>query len=150
MKKISIILLFLWCKAITGQSEGVSEVRNAMNNKYPTVSHEGKIIFIASELNGKKYAPEELKELEKTATVYQFAKLKGGLKGIICLLLVKDASREVELNKLGIEKVMKLQEKDLSSIDLKTAMFVSSDGQVTPYLPNNINIFSMVNSLITR
>lgn len=150
MKKVIIVLLTVWSYSLSGQSVQVSEIKNAITSKFNTVTLENKIVFIASELNGKMFEQEDLKELEKTASVYEFAKLKGGVKGIVCVLIVKDAAREIELNKLGIQKVYKLQEKDATKLNLENPVFINAQDEIQNHNSSSIKIFGTVNRLITR
>jgi len=150
MRKIIIIILTVWSYSLSGQSVQVSEIKNAITSKFNTVTLENKIVFIASELNGKMFEQEDLKELEKTASVYEFAKLKGGVKGIVCVLIVKDAAREIELNKLGINKVYKLQAMDATKINLENPVFINYEDEIQNHTSGSVKIFNTVNRLITR
>lgn len=150
MRKITSLILLLCAGYIGAQTNRAEKVKDILQVQFPALVLEDKLIFVASEVNGKTYSMDELSELNRTAGVYEFAKLKGGSKGIICVLIVKDASREIELNKNGISKVLKLKMPQGNSIELETPVFIQSDDSEKVNGLDDVKIFKAVNALITR
>jgi hypothetical protein len=150
MRKITSLVLLLFAGYIGAQTERVGKIKEMLQGQFPALVLEDKLLFVASEVNGKTYSIDELSELNRTAGVYEFAKLKGGSKGLICVLIVKDSSREIELNKNGISKVLKLKIPQGNPIELEKPVFVQADGSEKIQALDEVKIFKTVNALITR
>ena len=95
------------------------------------------------------------KAFEKVANTYEFAHLKGGLKGIVVLLINKDnlsSLANISLSKDGIKKSINLKLSDLKqhNSDLPSNIIFDSNGKIIYNNLEAINVFEKINQLITR
>jgi hypothetical protein len=150
MRKVISLVLMLCAGYIGAQSNKAEKVKEILNTRFPLMNLENKLVFVASETDDKHYSINDLTELNKTASVYEFAKLKGGSKGILCVLLIKDTAREIELNKNGFSNIIKIKVDESKDLTLDKPLFINADGSEREHTSFEVKIFKTVNALITR
>lgn len=150
-RSLTIALLFVisFCGA---QKEIYQKVSGLIIQNNPDLKIEGKVVVInfdriSPQLNKTLYS-----QLEKTANVYEVAKLKGGKKGVVCVTIVNDTQAEVVLNKEGYKKLVKIKITNLGTISVENIKNIAfdSNGDVVFKNINENEIYESVHKLITR
>lgn len=152
MKKSLIIAWVFLVNICAAQQTVYQKVSEAIAKSNPEIGLEDKIVLInldrsPVQLNNKLYT-----ELEKTATVYGTAKLKGGKKGVVCVTIVNDAEEEVALNKEGYKSLVKIKLSEVEGLggDNLRNIAYGSDGEVIFKNIEVKDVFESVHKLITR
>jgi hypothetical protein len=82
--------------------------------------------------------------------IYEFAKLKGGLKGLVCVIINKEGdAASIILNKDGATKLIQLNNLDVPSNTVSNFVFDENGKEVYKNIPSG-KIFESINQLITR
>lgn len=149
MKKI-ITLLFLFCFSKQyAQSEISKQVKEALNQKYADLVLDNKLLVVnhASSLTDATQQKVN-SELEKTENVYQNAKLKGGKKGVVCVMIVDNTDQEIAFKK-SVKNCYLIKVNDIALTPSKT-IIIDSEGTVVFENVDASKIYNSVQSLITR
>jgi hypothetical protein len=90
-------------------------------------------------------------ELEKTAKVYANAKLKGGKKGLVCVVIAENIDQVIALKKT-LKYCYVINKTEVEKIDLneRSTMIIDSEGNISKNQIQSNAIYSTVQSLITR
>jgi hypothetical protein len=151
MKKLLLIITLFFCKTFIAQINYnflVSEIKK----QHPQLELQNKLISVNVWSAENIESREANKAFQKTFTTYEFAKLKGGLKGVVCFLINKDNANEsaIILNKDGIVKPIILKDLDPTLVsNLSNVVFDANGNEVYKNLPSS-NVFKSFNQLITR
>lgn len=154
-KKQLIIFLVLLSSLFKAQSDFYVELKKVMKQKYADKNIENRIIAVnfwsSEDINSK----EINKNFEKTQTIYEFAKLKGGPKGFVTILVCKDqlsSTAKIILNKDAILKSIPLQLSDFNQSLITGIQNIIFDENGNSLYENILltKIDEFINSLITR
>jgi len=148
MKNIIYILFTLFSVNVFGQQALYNKVNEVLVNKgFNSTSLDNKLTAI-SYYNG---SVNLAKELDKTMSVYQYAKLKGGKKGIVVVMIVDNIDQQIQLEKLGYTHSIKIVKSELGDVipDVTTVVY-NSDGQVVLKDKKEGEVYTSVQQLITR
>ena len=140
---------------LSAQSNLNFEVKNLIYSNYPNTNIENTLLAINFWSVSDSKSRDLNKAFEKVANTYEFAHLKGGLKGIVVLLVNKDnlsSLANISLSKDGIKKSINLKLADLKqhNSDLPSNIIFDSNGKIIYNNLDAINVFEKINQLITR
>ena len=140
---------------LSAQSNLNFEVKNLIYSQYPNTNIENTLLAINFWSVSDSKSRDLNKAFEKVANTYEFAHLKGGLKGIVVLLVNKDnlsSLANISLSKDGIKKAINLKLSDLKqhNSDLPSNIIFDSNGKIIYNNLEAINVFEKINQLITR
>lgn len=147
MSKKTLIIAFSFLVSLcSAQQDIYKEVSAFIKQHHPELIMQSKLLVI-NFANDKAYS-----SLEKTATVYGTAKLKGGRNGVVCVTIVKDTDAEIALNKQGYKNMQVISASQLGAMESKgidNITFNSNGDVVFQGLEPN-KIYEAINQLITR
>ena len=140
---------------LSAQSNLNFEVKNLIYSNYPNTNIENTLLAINFWSVSDSKSRDLNKAFEKVANTYEFAHLKGGLKGIVVLLINKDnlsSLANISLSKDGIKKSINLKLSDLKqhNSDLPSNIIFDSNGKIIYDNLEAINVYEKINQLITR
>ena len=140
---------------LSAQSNLNFEVKNLIYSNYPNTNIENTLLAINFWSVSDSKSRDLNKAFEKVANTYEFAHLKGGLKGIVVLLVNKDnlsSLANISLSKDGIKKSINLKLSDLKqhNSDLPSNIIFDSNGKIIYDNLEAINVYEKINQLITR
>ena len=140
---------------LSAQSNLNFEVKNLIYSQYPNTNIENTLLAINFWSVSDAKSRDLNKAFEKVAKTYEFAQLKGGLKGIVVLLINKDnlsSIANISLSKDGIKKSINLKLSDLKqhNSDLPSNIIFDSNGKIIYDNLEAINVFEKINQLISR
>ena len=140
---------------LSAQSNLNFDVKNLIYSNYPNTNIENTLLAINFWSVSDSKSRDLNKAFEKVANTYEFAHLKGGLKGIVVLLINKDnlsSLANISLSKDGIKKSINLKLSDLKqhNSDLPSNIIFDSNGKIIYDNLEAINVFEKINQLITR
>ena len=140
---------------LSAQSNLNFEVKNLIYSNYPNTNIENTLLAINFWSVSDSKSRDLNKAFEKVANTYEFAHLKGGLKGIVVLLVNKDnlsSLANISLSKDGIKKSINLKLSDLKqhNSDLPSNIIFDSNGKIIYDNLEAINVFEKINQLISR
>lgn len=149
MKKILTLLILFCISKQYSQSEISKQVKEALNNKYADLVLENKLILINHAASITDVSQQKVNtEFEKTANVYQNAKLKGGSKGLVCVMIVDNTEQEIAFKK-SIKNCYFVRSGEIN-IPVTKTVIIDSEGTVVNGSVEASKIYSSVHSLITR
>ena len=154
-KNIFTGFIILYTSLLSAQSNLNFEVKNLIYSNYPNTNIENTLLAINFWSVSDSKSRDLNKAFEKVANTYEFAHLKGGLKGIVVLLVNKDnlsSLANISLSKDGIKKSINLKLADLKqhNSDLPSNIIFDSNGKIIYNNLEAINVFEKINQLITR
>jgi len=140
---------------LSAQSNLNFEIKNLIYSQYPNTNIENTLLAINFWSVSDSKSRDLNNAFEKVANTYEFAHLKGGLKGIVVLLINKDnlsSLANISLSKDGIKKAINLKLSDLKqhNSDLPSNIIFDSNGKIIYNNLEAINVFEKINQLITR
>lgn len=152
MKKTLIIVFALLASLCNAQEDIYQKVNAFLKQNNPDLIIQNKVLVVNFANPQQKDAGGVYKSLEKTGSVYQVAKLKGGRNGVICVTVVKDSQEEIALNKLGYKHIYVINGSQLENTDTKGIDNITFDsmGKVVYKNLESNKIFEAINHLITR
>lgn len=145
MKTTLIIAFSFLVSLCNAQQDIYKELSAFIKQHHPDVITQSKLLVV-------NFANEKANaSLEKTATVYGNAKLKGGRNGVICVTVLKDTDAEIALNKQGYKNIYVINGSQLNvnSKGIDNITFNSNGDVVFQGLEPN-KIYEAINQLITR
>lgn len=148
-------LIIVYTFLLSAQSNLNFEIKNLIYLQYPNINTENTLLAINFWSVSDSKSRDLNKAFEKVAKTYEFAHLKGGLKGIVVLLINKDnlsSTANITLSKDGIKKSINLKSSDLKQhkSDLPSNIIFDSNGKIIYENIDAINVFEKINQLITR
>lgn len=149
MKKILFCLLFFVAGVSYAQNKYALKVKELLLLNNPQIALTSKLLFVAKEVG----ANDQLKkEIQRTSKVYEVAKLDGGKKGLVSVVIVKDLQEELMLKKEGLHNVFFIRASELQDIKEEGSLpilFNSENSIIAESIPSH-ELFSTINNLITR
>lgn len=157
MKKVFLLPLLMCClgNSLAQNSETLYTIKELIRIQFPQVETENKLIAINIWSPSDNESRACNQAFENTFNTFKDARLKGGQRGLILVLLVKenlDPTAFTLLKKDGVQCALVYSLSDAGNPSLfkyKNAVF-ASDGEVLYKNLYSDNIFSSVQSLITR
>ena len=153
-------ILFIFCLTtlyafVHAQSDLYLKIITIISKTNPEIITTNKLIAynVWSVSNGE--SREANKSFEKVYKTYEYAKLKGGLKGIVVVAINKDdlsTTANITYNKDGITKMISLKLEDFKGIEsglTTNAVFDSKGNEIYENLGAS-QIFNSINKLVTR
>ncbi|MGZ3901826.1 MAG: hypothetical protein ACXVDC_15975 [Bacteroidia bacterium] len=152
MKKLTFIFLFSAVNILFAQQSLFEKIKIEVNKQYPEIKLENKIIVVnAWSVNDAK-SREANKEIDKAINTFGYAKLKGGSKGVVGILINIDEDKKLEEITLKKDKAVHtimIPKGMLDVSGLSTIVFDSEGKKIYNGLEPNL-IFSSIHNLITR
>ncbi|MBA3665698.1 MAG: hypothetical protein H0W61_16055 [Bacteroidetes bacterium] len=152
MKKIIIIFFCFFASNFLAQDNLFVKVKEQLKKQHPELQIENKLIVINVWSSNDAESRNANAELNKTASTFEYAKLKGGRRGMIAVVINSDESENLSVITLGKDKITKaiaLSKADLDVSAVKTVAFDSDGNKVYSSIPSK-DIFSSIQKLITR
>jgi hypothetical protein len=152
MKKLLVLLMLLFIGNTKAQESLRSKLNLILNQKYNEVITDNKLLLLHSaSANLDQTENNTNEELERTAKVYANAKLKGGKKGLVCVVIAENTDQVIALKKT-LKYCYVINKADVEKIDLKerSTMIIDSEGNISNDQIQSNAIYSTVQSLITR
>lgn len=151
MKKIAILFLFVaFTNFLNAQSDLFLTVKKAIKENYPEVNLEHKLIAVNVWLVSNQESRDANKQFNNVYKIYEFAKLTGGLKGLVCVIINKEGdAASIILNKDGATKLIQLNNLDVPANAVSNFVFDENGKEVYKNIPSG-KIFESINKLITR
>jgi hypothetical protein len=155
MKKLLFTGLLLTTVFMNAQQDLYWQVKKQLEINHPEISDRNRLIAINFWSTSDAESREANRSFEKAYKVYESARLKGGMYGMIAIAVNKEAlssTATITLAKDGISKLLSFKMEDLKPVvteGLKNIVFDSDGNAVYRNLPPD-KIFSSVNQLITR
>jgi len=156
MNRIIFILLSFFAQfSISAQNAMFTQIKQLINEKHPEIELSQKLIGFVVWSSSDITSRDCLKSFNKTVTVYNQARLKGGLQGIEIIAINRDnlsSEALVVLEKEKITKLIPVKLEELNGVEIgqiKNVIFDSSGNEVYRNLTES-TIFSSINKLITR
>jgi hypothetical protein len=156
MKKLLLIVsTFFLSTFLNAQSDLYVKIKKALQQTHPELVTDNKLIAINIWSVEDANSRERNKSFEKAYNVYQVARLKGGLRGLVVVTLNLDnlsSTATIALGKDNVVKSVSLKANDveaLNSYGIENIVFDSTGNSVYKNLSAS-TIFSSIQSLITR
>ncbi|MBK9283385.1 MAG: hypothetical protein IPM51_03610 [Sphingobacteriaceae bacterium] len=151
MKKIGLITLILISSILSAQDNLYTKIKERLKAEHPEINLENKLIAVNVWSAQDKTSRDMNAELNKAYSIYEFAKLKGGSRGMIGVLvsLNEDLSlNDITLTKDKTEKAISVVSNGLNVSGIKNVIF-DSEGTV---IQKNLEagLFKQINQLVTR
>jgi len=150
MKRITLLLLLFLANHYFGQNS-FEKIKNELMKNHPEVLLDNKIIIVNYWSVNDQSNKEANLELNKTVTVFEHAKLKGGKKGVIGVIVCSDSNKtgvEVSLNKGNLLKPYLLGG-DFSESVNKNIVY-DAEGNIVYKNLSASELFDSIQQLITR
>lgn len=155
--KRTLLVLFLTSLAFFGKSQDdfYLKLRKIITETHPEISLENKLIAYNVWSVDNAESREANKSFEKAYTVYEMAKLKGGLKGIVVVAINKDnltSTASITFSKDGLSKMISMKYEDVSDGKSQGTANAVYDANGKPVFTNLSaqHVYGSINSLITR
>lgn len=153
-KTISILLIAFASLSAAAQDQLYKQLVQLIQENNPQVKTDNKLIAVnfwsIKDLNSR----EANKAFNKAVNVYEVARLKGGLKGLIAIAVCTDgdeAESVIVLNKDGNTRLIPLKNTNFHTDLLKPGNWVFDSQGVAVYSNlQTTTIFNAINQLITR
>ena len=151
MKKIITLLFLAFMLKSNSQVDLYTKIKSQFKSQYPEINLENKLIAISFWTSSDLSSRDTNKQFNKVYTTYEFAKLKGGLKGIVCISINKTAENaSIILTKDGVSKLIQISNIDLNDIGtLANVVYDALGNEVYKNIAPE-KIFESINKLITR
>lgn len=156
MKKTLLTLSFTAIGLLMNAQINLYEkLKKMIVETHPEIKLENRLIAFNTWSVDNSESREANKSFEKVCSVYEFARLKGGSKGIIVVAINKDnlsSTANITYTKDGISKLISVKLEDLAggeTITDSNGVFDSSGNEIYRNLSSE-NIYSSINHLITR
>lgn len=151
MRKLSLILFFSAITTIlNAQSDLFLKVKKAIQENHPEISLQNRLIGVNIWSANNAESREANKQFNSVYKIYEFAKLQGGRKGLICVTINKEGdAASIILNKDGATKLIQLNNFDVSAITNSNFVFDEQGTEVYKNISSE-KIFESINKLITR
>lgn len=152
MTKLITAMLFLtFIVKVNAQTDLYLKIKSQLKNEHPEINLENKLIAVSFWSPDNSESREANKDFNKAYKMYEFAKLKGGFKGIVCLAVNKTGENaSIILNKDGVNKVITLNGIDAKNYSTVTNVVFDSQGTEVFKNISHEQIFESIHNLITR
>ncbi len=155
MKKTLLILtLFLFCNLGNSQTDTFQKIKDLLQQYHPELNTENKLIAFTMWSSEDKESREILKRFDKVYTYYEFAKLKGGSKGLIVVAFNQtnsESTTQICFHKDGVLKTIAFNANlfEATGLDLKNAVFDSNGKMIFKNLTKDLVVES-IHQRVTR
>lgn len=152
MKKIFLLFIVFCFSTIKAQDALRNNINLVLSQKYSDINTTNKLLLVHRVSSSQEQSKNDItNELEKTTKVYANAKLKGGTKGMICVVIAENTNQVIALKK-NLKYCQVLSEDDFESSTLKafTTTVIDANGNITNDHVQAKSIYSTIQSLITR
>jgi hypothetical protein len=154
MRNLLLTITLLFCLSSKAQNDTYARLKNIIRQTHPEIITDDKLLAFNVWSVNEPESREANKSFDKVNTVYEYARLKGGLRGVVIVAINKDnlsGMATVAYTRDGIHKLISLPAADLEGMDLSNSnmVFDSSGNEVYRNLPSS-QVFSSFNQLITR
>ena len=152
MRNLIIIFSVLLSAGYRSQTDLYSQLKKIIHQTHPEINTDGKLLALNSWSIDDPASREANKSFDRTYSVYEYAKLKGGPKGIVVVAINKDnlsSMATITYTKDGIHKVISLGIEKFDGTDfnlVSNMIFDSSGSLIYKNLPSS-QIFSSVNQV---
>jgi hypothetical protein len=155
MKKLFIPILFaLLSNFVNAQTDLFFEVKKIISETRSEISTENKLIALSCWKLQDLESRDANKAFEKAYKIYEYAKLKGGLRGIVVVIVNQDKLQNmtnIAITKDGITKSISLKSEDLkSSFNNNFNVVFDSNGKTIYKNLSSSKVFESISNLITR
>jgi hypothetical protein len=151
MKRILILFSILVSQGFYSQTDLFKSLKERIMVEHPEIKQENKLIVVNVWSAGNAASREASRQLDKASVAYEWAKLKGGPKGMTGIVICADDDETMEKVVMDKDKLKKAISIKKDGLDLKgiSNIIFDHDGNV---LAKNVNgdIFEEVHKLITR
>ncbi len=149
MKKIFFSLLFVIASLSYAQNKLAVKVKDVLMSNYPQLALTNKLLLVVKEAGTNDQLK---KELQRTSKVYEVAKLDGGKKGLVSVVIVNDLQEELMLKKEGLTNVYFIRSSDLQDCREEGTLPIlySNENTILAESIPSHEIFTTINHLITR
>jgi hypothetical protein len=153
MKKI-IFLLALVCgiETITAQTNSVEKIYSYLLNHSSGIDLQNKLVMVNIWSSTSLNSRECNKAMDKTMQTYQYAKLKGGAKGMVAFdICIDNTSNAIQIirTKDGIKHMLELPNDKNFSFNEGNFTFDANGKLIAQNTPST-KIYETVHQLITR
>ena len=150
MRKLALICLFVAVNTfLNAQSDLYLKVKKAMQESHPEINMADHLIAVNIWSSDNQESREANKHFNRNYGIYEFAKLKGGLKGLICVTINKEGeTSSVILSKDGATKLIQLNSVEVVNTP-SNFVFDDQGKEIYKNIPSE-KIFESINKLITR
>lgn len=150
MKKTILLLLVLLSFYGKSQVSLYKQIKDAISAENPKINFDEKLIALnvwqASDVESRNAN----KEFDKVYKIYEFAKLKGGLRGVVVANVnLMDQTASILLKKDGIEKLITISINSNELEGKKNLIFNSNGDKIFENIEST-QVFKTFNNLITR
>ncbi|MFN7910215.1 MAG: hypothetical protein ACK5QC_00225 [Bacteroidota bacterium] len=150
MKKQILMLLVLLSFSGKSQLTLYKQIKDAISIENPKISFDDKLVAINIWQANDIESRNANKEFDKVYKTYEFAKLKGGLKGVVVANVnLTDQTASILLKKDGIEKLITISINTNELQGKKNIVFNSNGDKVLENIPS-ADVFKSFINLITR
>ncbi|MES2681300.1 MAG: hypothetical protein V4635_15500 [Bacteroidota bacterium] len=155
MRNLIFTFSVLFCVSLNAQTDTYARLKNLIRQTHPEIITEDKLIAFNVWSAGDMESREANKSFDRAYSVYEYAKLKGGPRGIVVVTINKDnlsGMATIAYTRDGAHKLISVAAESIEGMDLQArsnAIFDSSGNEIYKNLPAS-KIFSSVNQLITR
>lgn len=162
--KLSFVILFFFTfLKVNGQNNNYASIQKEITSTFPEINFSNKLLVLSIWNSNDLNSREMNKEIQRVYTIYQGAKLKDGLKGVVFVSISSDNNelqysicRNKDLNTYnysicdfkGYDKNSKLFNMSLDN-NIKNIVYNSKGILVYQNLETD-KIFKSFNSLLTR
>ncbi len=156
MNKLILIFSVMFCTvSLRAQTEAYVKLKKAIERTHPEIVLDNRLIaFNVWSVAGQE-GRDANKSFEKAYEVFGHARLKGGAKGIVVVLVNTDdlsSTAVILLGKDRVSKCISLKSEDLpdfTSMHAANMVFDASGNEVYRDLPADV-VFRKIQNLITR
>ncbi len=152
MKKTILILLVFLVNTFLAQDNLYLKIKEQIIKEYPKVNLENKLLALNIWSANKPQSKKANSELNTAASTFGYAKLKGGVKGIIAVTICIDTEKSaatIMLSKENLTKILIIEKDNLDVAGLSNIVFDANGMQIYKDVPAE-EIFSSIQKLITR
>ena len=152
MKKLLFLSLLFAGNILSAQQNLFEKIKIELKNQYPEINVENKIIIINTWSVNDAKSREVNAEINKSVNTFEFAKLKGGSKGVIAVVVNTDNDHNMEEITLKKDKIVKPFALTLDNSLLVTVSNIVYDSQGKEIYKDlqPAQLFSSIQNLITR
>jgi len=151
MKKSFLLFFILLSSVVTAQDNLYKKIKERLKAEHPEIKTENKLLVVNFWSIEDANSREANVQMNKAYTAYEYAKLKGGLKGMIGVMI--SLNEEISLNDITIGKDKVTKNISMVSYGLDAgnhkSIIYDSNGNVVKESAGT-ELFKEINQLITR
>lgn len=153
MKKLTLIVFLVFAgKFMFSQENLFAKIKSELKKEHPNLITENKLIAVSFWSVSDASSRETNIQMDKTVLTYKNAKLKGGSKGIISVLICVDSDATIATVTLGKDKIV--NPVTINNIETTITagtnyVFDSQGAEVYKNISSD-KVFESIHKLITR